>query len=148
MTLVRFKQRPSFASINNLIDSPLSLFPSLYRDEIFTNGIKPSVPVNVFEKENGYVLEIVAPGFEKEQFIINVEQNTLTVTATGKKVEKGENEKQLRKEYEVKDFSKSFTLPELTDAENISAQYVNGFLTLNLPNKQEVKEQTKKITIQ
>ena len=148
MTLVRFKQRPSFASINNLIDSPLSVFPSLYRDEIFTNGIKPSVPVNVFEKENGYVLEIVAPGFEKEQFTINVEQNTLTVTATGKKVEKGENEKQLRKEYEVKDFSKSFTLPELTDAENISAQYVNGFLTLNLPNKQEVKEQTKKITIQ
>jgi HSP20 family protein len=34
------------------------------------------------------------------------------------------------------------------DAENISAKYVNGVLTLNLAKKQEVKPSVKEISIQ
>jgi HSP20 family protein len=144
MTLVRFKNRPT---INNFIDSAIPVFPSLLRDEFLTTGFQPSVPVNVIEKEEAYVLELIVPGFEKEQFNINIEQDTLTVSAELKTEENKESEKEIRKEYKPKAFRKSFTLPELTDAENISAQYVNGVLTLNLPLKAAVKQETKKITI-
>ena len=154
MTFVRFKQRPALSTLNNFIDSALPSFPSLYGSEF--SGLQHSVPVNVFEKEKEYVLEIIAPGYTKEQLSIHVEKDTLTVTGTVKEKEK-ENEKEegteqtakmIRKDYQAKGFKKTFTLPELTDGENISAQYVNGVLTLNLPLKQEVKEQTKHITIQ
>ena len=146
MTFVRFKQRPALSTLNNFIDSALPSFPSLYGGEL--PGFQHSVPVNVIEKENEYVLEIVAPGYSKEQFSINIEKETLTVSASVSQEEKKETEKMIRREYNAKGFKKSFTLPELTDGENISAQYVNGVLTLNLPLKQEVKEQTKQITIQ
>lgn len=146
MTFVRFKQSPGLSTLNNFIDSALPSFPSLYGGEL--PGFQHSVPVNVIEKEKEYVLELVAPGYTKEQFTINIEKDTLTVSASVNQEEKNETGKMIRKEYNAKGFKKSFTLPELTDGENISAQYVNGVLTLNLPLKQEVKEQTKQITIQ
>ena len=146
MTFVRFKQRPGLSTLNNFIDSALPVFPSLYGSEF--SGIQHSVPVNIIEKENEFLLEIVAPGYNKEQFSINVEKDTLTVSATVNPEEKKETEKMIRKEYIAKGFKKNFTLPESADGEHISAQYVNGVLTLNLPLKQEVKEQTKQITIQ
>ena len=146
MTFVRFKQRPALSTLNNFIDSALPAFPSLYGSEF--SGLQNSVPVNVLEKEKLYVLEIVAPGYTKEQFSINIEKDSLIVSATMNTEEKKEKEKLIRNEYQAKGFKKTFTLPELTDGENISAQYVNGVLTLNLPLRQEVKEQTKQITIQ
>ena len=151
MTYVRFNQRPVLSTLNNFIDSALPSFPSLYGGEL--PGFQNSIPVNVIEKEKEYVLEIVAPGYTKEQFSINIEKDTLTVAAMAtqgeqEKEKEKEKERVIRKEYTAKGFKKSFTLPELTDGENISAQYVNGVLTLNLPLKQEVKEQTKQITIQ
>ena len=146
MTFVRFKQRPALSTLNNFIDSALPAFPSLYGSEF--SGLQHSVPVNVLEKEKQYVLEIVAPGYTKEQFSINIEKDSLIVSATMNTEEKKEKEKLIRNEYQAKGFKKTFTLPELTDGENISAQYVNGVLTLNLPLRQEVKEQTKQITIQ
>ena len=146
MTFVRFKQSPGLSTLNNFIDSALPSFPSLYGGEL--PGLQHSIPVNVIEKEKEYVLELVAPGYSKEQFTIHIEKDTLTVSAAVNQEEKKEPGKMIRKEYNAKGFKKSFTLPELTDGENISAQYVNGVLTLNLPLKQEVKEQTKQITIQ
>ena len=148
MTYVRFNQRPVLSTLNNFIDSALPSFPSLYGGEL--PGFQHSIPVNVIEKEKEYVLEIVAPGYTKEQFSINIEKDTLTLSAManqGEKEKEKEKERVIRKEFTAKGFKKSFTLPELTDGENISAQYVNGVLTLNLPLKQEVKEQTKQITI-
>jgi HSP20 family protein len=145
MTYVKFKQRPALSTLNNFIGNALPAFSSIYGSE-FT-GLQSSVPVNVIEKENEFVLEIVAPGYTKEQFSINIEKDSLIVTALENSTN-SENEKSIRNEYRAKGFKKTFTLPELTDGENISAKYVNGILTLNLPLKQEVKEQTKQITIQ
>ena len=148
MTMVKFTQRPAFATLNNFLDSAVPSFPSLYREDYLTKGFKPSVPVNVKESGIGFILEVVAPGFSKEQFSIHIEKNILTVKGSPVQEQKPEGEKQLRKEYEAREFQKSFTLPETTDAEAISAQYVNGVLTLNLPGKVEVKEPTKQITIE
>lgn len=145
MTFVRFKQSPGLSTLNNFIDSALPSFPSLYGGEL--PGFQHSVPVNVIEKEKEYVLELVAPGYTKEQFTINIEKDTLTVSASVNQEEKNETGKMIRKEYNAKGFKKSFTLPELTDGENISAQYVNGVLTLNLPKKEDVKPATKQINI-
>jgi HSP20 family protein len=146
MTFVRFKQRPALSTLNNFIDSALPSFPSLYGSEF--PGLQHSVPVNIRQMEKEFVLEIVAPGYSKEQLSIHIEKDTLTVTGEKGKEEENENGRMIRKEYLAKGFKKSFTLPESAEGANISAQYVNGVLTLNLPLKQEVKEETKQITIQ
>jgi len=92
-------------------------------------------------------LEVIAPGFEKEDFKINLEKNLLTISADKKSENEVKTEKHLRNEYKHQSFKRSFTIDEKINTETIDAKYVNGILTLNLPKKQEVKPTPKQINI-
>ena len=61
---------------------------------------------------------------------------------------KNENEKVVRSEYTQSSFKRSFTIDEKIATDAISAQYVNGVLTLNLPKKEIVKPSAQEISIQ
>ena len=148
MTLVKLNSRPLQKSFNNLMDDFFATVPSIFRDDFVTPSFRSFTPVNIKEAENDYVLEVVAPGFQKDDFKINLDNNTLTISADKKEETENNNEKFIRKEFKQQSFSRSFTIDEKTDAENISAKYVNGVLTLNLAKKQEVKPPVKEISIQ
>ena len=143
MTVVRYKNRvngePAF---NNLLSDLFPSFPSMYKDEFRT------VPVNIRETEHAYVLELAAPGWNKEDFKISLENNLLSVSVDKKEATENKDEKFVRREFSNSSFKRSFTVDEKINADAISAQYVNGVLTLNLPKKEEVKPATKQITIQ
>ena len=148
MTQVRFGRRPFETTFNSLVDHLFAEVPVLFKNG---NSAAPSsgfVPVNVREAENGYSLDVVAPGFEKEEFKIDLDQDVLTISAEKKTEVKDEGEKQIRKEYNFRSFKRTFTLDEKIDANAIDAKYVNGVLTLNLPRKEEVKSASKHISIQ
>lgn len=148
MTLVNFKARPAGRNFNNVVDTFWTQFPSVFRDDFATPDFKLSTPVNVKEVENGYQLEVVAPGFGKDDFKIQLDKNLLTISAEKKQEDEAKNEKHLRREYNFQSFKRSFTLDENIDAENIDAKYANGVLTLTLPKKAEVKPATKQISVQ
>lgn len=148
MTLVNFKNRPVDKSFNNVMDTFLAGYPSVFRDDFATPYFKQFALVNVKETENGYQLEIVAPGFEKEAFKIDLDKNLLTVSAEVKSENEAKAEKHVRREYNFQSFKRSFTIEENTDAENIDAKYANGVLTVTLPKKAEVKPAAKQIIIQ
>src|ERR1051326_6639155 len=144
MTVVRFKNRPNnVASFNNLLSDLFPQNTSLFRDDF-----RQVAPVNIKETEKDYVVEVVAPGLNKEDFTVSLDDNILTVSFEKKEEQKVENEKVIRNEYKYQSFKRSFTVDEKIDADNISAQYVNGVLTLNLPKREEVKPTTKQINIQ
>lgn len=153
MTHVKFGRRPFERSFNNLVDDLFSELPVLYRngtDQVF----KGFAPVNIKETEKGYTLEVIAPGFEKTDFKVNIDQDVLTVSAE-KKEEVKENadttvksDKQIRREYSFRSFKRSFTLDEKIDGAGIEAKYINGVLTLNLPKKEVVKTSAQEINIQ
>jgi len=150
MTLVKFGNKP--ANGFNLLDNFFNEFPTLFRSE-FSSNMKDFAPVNVKEYKDAYQLELIAPGFEKNDFKINVENNILTVsvdkTNEVKNDDGSENgEKQIRREYSYRSFKRSFTLDDDIDAEKIEAKYVNGVLTLNLSKKAEVKASAKEIAVQ
>ena len=150
MTQVKFNRKPFEGTFNNLFDDLFSELPVLYKNE---QNWKGSVPVNIKETEKNYSIEVVAPGFEKTDFKISLEQQLLTISTEKKNEVKEDsdnnrNEKQIRKEYSYRTFKRSFTLDEKTDGSNIDAKYVNGVLTLNLPKKEEVKPSVQEINIQ
>jgi HSP20 family protein len=147
MTLVKFKNQQMDRSFNNLMDNFFTPFASLYRDDVQTSNFKHIAPANVIEIENGYKLELVTPGFAKEDFKIDLNQDILTISAEVK-TEGEKVEKHIRKEFQLQSFKRSFTVDKNIDTESISAQYVNGVLTLNLPKKAEVKPQVKEISVQ
>jgi HSP20 family protein len=147
MAFVRINTQPANKSFNTLVDDLFANIPSILRDDFVTPNTKPSVPVNIKETEREYVLELFAPGFEKEDFKIHLENNTLTVSAEKKNETLGENEKQILKEFKQQPVKRSFTVDEKINCENIVAKYQNGVLTLNLPKREDVKEAAKQITI-
>ena len=152
MTHVRCGRRPFEKSFDNLVDDLLSELPVLYRngsDTVF----KGFAPVNIKETDKGYSLEVIAPGFDKSDFKVNVDQDVLTVSAEKKQevkenAENSNTEKHVRREYSFRSFKRSFTLDEKIDAAGIDAKYNNGVLVLNLPKKEVVKATAQEINIQ
>ena len=143
MTVVRFKNRPNGSvAFNNLLSDVFPQFPSIYKEDL-----RQATPVNIRETEKEYLLDVVAPGLNKEDFKISLENNLLTVSVEKKEETVSEGEKFIRREFQFQGFKRSFSLDEKINADGISAQYVNGVLTLNLPKKEEVKPATKQISI-
>ncbi|MFC0775558.1 MULTISPECIES: Hsp20/alpha crystallin family protein [Terrimonas] len=147
MTLVKFNRKPFEGTFNSLIDDLFTEFPVFSKNEAYPKWTG-SVPANIKENEKSYSIEIVAPGFEKTDFKVSLDQQLLTISAEKKDEVKEENEKNIRREYSYRSFKRSFTLDDKTDGTNIDAKYVNGVLTLNLPKKEVVKPAVKEITIQ
>ena len=145
MTVVKFNNKPvnGFSLLDNLFNE----LPTFFKDDF---GTKPQgfIPVNVKETKDAYQIEVVAPGFEKNDFNINLEKNILTISVEKKSETENKDEKQVRREYNYRSFKRSFTLDEKIDAEKIDAKYINGVLTLNLPRKEEVKAPVKEISVQ
>ncbi len=153
MTNVKFNRKPFEGTFNTFVDDLFTELPAFFKNEFNNGERKGFIPVNVKETEKTYQLEVVAPGFEKTDFTINLDQNLLTISAEKKEGVKEDSfgyapqEKQIRREYSFRSFKRSFTLDEKIDATNIEASYINGVLTLNLPKKETVKASATKIVI-
>lgn len=103
--------------------------------------------VNVVEKEKEFEIELAAPGLDKKDFNITVENGVLTI-ACEKEYKKEDTEKNYtRKEYNYTNFVRSFTLPENLKADKIDARYENGILRLMLPKEVAAKVTPKEIEV-
>ncbi len=124
------------------------LFKNLFDLETPSFGNSKHVPaVNIAENEQEYHLEFALAGYNKENLKINLDQDTLTVSAKVEKKASNESEdkKYTRREYTSKSFSRSFYLPEQVNEEDIEAVFENGILVLTLPKA--AKEKAKEINI-
>lgn len=144
MSLVRFtNQLPGF--FDHLFDN--DLFDWSNRNFSTTNTTLPAV--NIKEGNDGFEVEMAAPGLEKKDFKIELNGDMLTISSE-KKVEKETKEKELftKREFSYQSFSRTFTLPNTVDDEKINAKYQNGILKVFIPKKEEAKPKpAKKIAI-
>jgi len=147
MTHVKFNRRPFETSFENMFDDLINGLPVVFNGVTDAVRTANSVPVNIRETNEAYLLEVVAPGFEKSDFKVNLENNILTISAEYRNENRQEEEKSIRREYTYRNFKRSFTIDEKIDATKIGASYINGILQLNLPKKTEVKEAAKEIVI-
>ena len=147
MTHSKFHNRNYNRNFENIVDELFNGLPVVLNDGYNFLTKQGYVPVNIKEAGNGYSVEVIAPGFEKTDFKVNIDNNVLTISAEKRSEENIENEKQIRKEYSYRSFKRSFTIDDKIDATAIEASYVNGVLRLNLPKQAEVREAAKDIKI-
>ncbi len=124
-----------------------SLFDRFFDGDLFdwsnrnfsnTNTTIPSV--NIKENADTFMVEVAAPGFEKGDFKIELNLNTLSISSE-KKVENETREGEVftKREFSYQSFSRSFTLPQIADGDRIEANYQNGILTVLIPKREEAK---------
>jgi len=110
-----------------------------WSDKHFSNTNTTLPAVNIKENENGFEVEMAAPGMKKDDFKINLDNNVLCISSE-RKVEDNKTEgNYTKKEFSYQSFSRSFTLPDFADDRKIEAKYENGLLMISIPKKEEAK---------
>jgi len=123
-----------FGGLNTEADSPLT-----------TASFVPAV--DVYEDEKKVVLKLEVPGIEEKDLDVKVENNTLTVSGE-RKFEKEEKEENFRRvERRYGSFTRSFTLPNTVNTEDINASYDNGVLKIRLGKRAEAKPKQIKVNV-
>jgi HSP20 family protein len=101
---------------------------------------------NVVKTDTGYGIELAVPGFSRDEFEMNVENDRLTI-AMGTEDTKEYEDKIVHREYRFANFKRTFSLPENTNIDGISARYEAGILYIDIP-VEEKNTQTRVITVQ
>jgi len=146
MTLVKFNPEKKNSS---LLPGFNDIFESVLGDTFFNDRRLSSVPaVNISESNEAYHIELAAPGLKKEDFKVSVERDMLTISTEQRTENNTEGKIYNRREYSYSAFTRSFTLPESANIEQIQANYTDGVLKLNIPKKEEAKAIARQIEIQ
>lgn len=133
MNLITHNTKPVFFEdfINNLFGS------NIYSD---------IPPYNIVDNDKEFLIEFSVPGFDKKDFLLEVEENNLKVSKLSSKNNKTENNF-FKRQFNYSQFEKNFTIPEEVSIEKINSKYENGILKIFLPKIKEFK-QTKIKSIQ
>lgn len=140
MSLIK-KNRNSFNAIPALFDDFLGR--ELFNwDNTNYSATQTTIPmVNIKESAENFDVEVAAPGMDKKDFKIQLDNNLLTISSQKETSEESEHNGYNRREFSYQSFRRSFILPkDVVDQEGITAGYENGLLRLTIPKKEEIKQ--------
>lgn len=125
------------------------LFDDLFNRDLFNwgnlnfSGTNTTIPaVNIKETSENYEVEVAAPGMKKDDFKVELDGNSLTISAeSSKEKEEKDDERYSRKEFSYQSFQRTLSLQkDVVDIDKIQAKYDNGLLHLMIPKKEEAKQ--------
>lgn len=110
-----------------------SLQRQFFGDDMVTPLRGVSIPTtDVYTKDNQMMVEAHLPNFDEDNVSIEVENNTLIISA-----ERHEKEEDKGKNYVVRESSSSFyrriALPDRADADSVKAHLEDGVLQVTVP---------------
>jgi len=117
-------------------------------DDFLNDTLTPSFPrisenwlpaVDVLEKDGNLILRAEIPGINEKDIDLKLEGNVLTLKGEKRQESQEKRDSYHRMESYYGSFSRSFTLPESADRDQIKADYKNGILTITIPQKPEVR---------
>ena len=111
-------------------------------NDLFDTQTGISMPsVNIVEGKEDFRIEVAAPGLEKDDFKIDLENNVLTISSEREdsNEQKKDDSRYMRREFCYSSFSRAFSLPNTVDADKIEANHKNGVLSIAIPKREEAK---------
>jgi HSP20 family protein len=130
MKLLKKYETPFEGILNNWLNDEFIGIPTI------DHSIKTLPPVNLIESKESYTIELSAPGFDKDDFKIELDNFNLSVSLD---IDDKLNEsvQYSKREYNYSSFKRSFKLAKYSDIKKIDASYVNGILTIQIPKTKE-----------
>lgn len=119
-----------------------SVFNDFFGNEWMENNSKSVPAINIQQNENGFTVEVAAPGMTKEDCNVRIDDDNNLVIDFEKKNETEEKDKKgtyLRREFSYSRFQRTMILPDNIEKEKIVAKVENGVLTVEIPTVTEKK---------
>ena len=119
-----------------------AMFDDFFDNDWMKKANATAPAINVIETETEYKVEVAAPGMNKEDFNVHVDENGNLVIAMEKKCEckeeckeKDKKSRFLRREFSYSKFQQTLLLPEDVVKDTIQASMNDGVLSIELPRK-------------
>jgi HSP20 family protein len=104
-------------------------------------------PVDVYEDEQGIRLKVEVPGIDEKDIDIRLENNLLTIRGERNLEKETKEENYHRMERSYGSFTRSFSLPNTVNQEDVQASYSKGVLTVHLGKRAEARPKQIKVDI-
>ncbi|HEY0562157.1 MAG TPA: Hsp20/alpha crystallin family protein [Methylophilus sp.] len=128
------------------VDPFEDVFRGFFRPVRLEDAPNIQMKIDVKEDEHAYKVLADIPGVNKEDILVNIESNHVSIGAeTKQEKEVKEGERVLRAERYYGKIERNFSLEHEVDEGAASAAYNNGVLELTLPKK--VSRAAKRLTI-
>ncbi len=150
MALVRWNPWTDLFSLHDQMDQ---LFSQAYRGEVAAragNGAAEeswmTLPVDIRQTEQAFTIQASVPGFSPEDVEVTVEDGVLSIR--GRLSEGAERRESgwVRRERRLGSFHRQIGMPAEVRAEEISAEFENGVLTITVPRAQKAQPQRIQVT--
>lgn len=102
--------------------------------------------VDVLEENDKIVVKVEAPGIDEKNLTVTFQDGLLTITGE-RQFERKDDSNYHRIERAYGTFTRSFTLPRSVDASQITANYRNGVLEVEIPKKEESRPKQIQINV-
>jgi HSP20 family protein len=143
MTSVRFYP---LVDINTLHRQMNRLFEDLNTgDNSNFTTIKPAV--ELIDEEDNLILHVIVPGVDKKDFDINVTRETVNFSGEYRPNQDNKDKSYYISEFNYGKFERTIKLPVPIQNDKVTANYINGILTLTLPKLEEAKNKIFKVNL-
>jgi len=132
---------------------PLKMFEDVFNEKMtpfissMGSMIAPTFKVDISEDEKAVYLSADIPGVKKEDVKVTMEEDVISICAERQQEEEEKNKNYHRVERSWGSLSRSFTIGENVDAENVTANYDNGVLKIVVPKKEPEEKKSKEVTV-
>jgi HSP20 family molecular chaperone IbpA len=139
-SITRYNQPASVMPLSEAVDRLFRdafTWPRMFGD-IFPTGSRLGLHSNLYETADSYVMQVSLPGVKVDQLEITAHGNVLTLRGKTE-VTVPEGAQSIWVGVGGGDFREEVTLPGEVDADQASAEYHDGILTLTLPKTERAK---------
>ena len=146
MNLMRWDPYREVSSLQDRLNRVFggSLYGREREDEMQLSAWAP--PVDLAEEKDRILITAELPGFKENEIEIQTENGMLTLRGERKFEKETDGKSYHRVERSYGQFVRSFSLPNNVDREKIHATFKDGLLKVDLPQREDAKPRTIKIT--
>jgi len=130
---------------DKVMEAQFPNFTNEFGVKVFEGNAYPKVNIYDFDDKIGIIAEI--PGLSKKQVSIEVEDGILTISGDKHNVMDDNKAKVIKRELKQSSFKRSFELSDSLDSENVTANFEDGILSVNIPKKEPEKPKKKFVKI-
>jgi HSP20 family protein len=116
-----------------------TFFTTIFGDSpnrLIRNSTVSTVPrANITKTDESYLITLAAPGLSREDFNINVENNTLSISSEHADERVSKDSNYTAREFSYGAFTRAWSLPEGVNSSAITARYEAGLLKVDVPTE-------------